>query len=252
WTVTSRPTGSSSSPAPSTSPTASLYLDGSGDYGLQLCATDDELEVACCTTSVTATAPGAIHVELSWDQPHGDVDLHLLNVTRTQPDGWWTTDDCNWTNPGPEWGPLGADANPTLDVDDQDGFGPENITIDVNPASGTYALALHYYCDQSAGGSGAATATMRVYCDGALVGTYGGIALGQTDDWITVATLDYPTCRARSINRSSSGSATLPASYTSVRHCEMRCASTADCPALERCAAVVGSGGRRNICVLDR
>ena len=256
WTVTSRPPGSTSTPASPTSATTTFYLDASGTYVLRFCATDDEGEMACCNVTVTSTPPGTIHVELSWSTAYGDADLHFLNVTRTPPDGWWTSDDCYFMNPAPDWGPAGVNANPTLDIDDTSGFGPENTTIDVNPQSGRYTIGVHYYCSHSIGtggapGDGPTEATVRVYCAGALIATYTGIMLNETDDWVTVASVDYPSCAGRSINTRTRGIDTLPASFTTARHCEIPCSTNADCPSGERCAEVVGPGGRRRICVLD-
>jgi hypothetical protein len=256
WTVTSAPTGSSSTPSSPTSASTNFFLDASGGFTLQLCVTDDEGERACCSTNITSNPPGAIHIEVSWDTEYGDVDAHLLNVTRTAPDGWFTADDCYFANTAPDWGPAGADANPTLDIDDTDGYGPENITIDTNPASGTYSAGVHYFCSHSIGsgaapGDGPTTGTMRVYCDGSLIATYTGINLSETDDWVTVAEVDYPSCAGRSVDRRTNGSSILPASFTAARHCEISCSTDADCPAGERCARVGGGGPPRNACILE-
>jgi hypothetical protein len=251
WTVTSRPTGSTSTPASPTSGTTSFFLDAAGTYTVRFCVTDDEGETACCDVTVISNPPGVLHVELSWDRGWGDVDLHLLNVTRVPDDGWFTTDDCHYANTAPDWGPLGAAANPTLDRDDRDGFGPENITIDASPASGTYNIGVHYYCERSAGGSGPVSATVRVYCMGALVGTYTGVTFSETDDWVTVARVDWPSCTARSVNRSTNGSSILPSSFTQARHCEIPCTTSANCPTGERCGVIGGMGPPRNACVLD-
>ena len=258
WTVTGAPTGSSSRPSAATSASTNFYLDASGGYVLQLCVTDDEGERSCCVTNITSVPPGAIHVEAGWSTAYGDLDLHLLNVTRTAPDGWFTSDDCYFGNRTPDWGPVGVNANPTLDLDDTNGYGPENTTIDANPAAGTYSIGLHYFCSHSIGtgaapGDGPTQATVRVFCDGALIATYPSLNFGETDDWRTIAEIDYPSCVGRSRSVSTNGSSILPASFTTARHCEVPCTTNADCPAMERCAAVVGGpGGRRNACVLSR
>ncbi len=255
WTVTARPTGSTSTPASPTSASTNFYLDASGGYELQLCVTDDEGERACCTVAINSLPPGAIHVELSWDTAYGDVDLHLLDVTQSHPNGWWATSDCYFANRTPDWGPVGVNGNPTLDLDDTDGFGPENTTIDVNPASGTYTVGLHYFCSHSIGtgaapGDGPTNATVRIYCDGALVATYTGVSLTSTDDWITVAEIDYPSCRVTRRTTRTVGNDLYPASFTAPRHCEIPCTSAADCPAGERCVRAMGGGPPRNVCWL--
>jgi hypothetical protein len=255
WSVTTRPTGSTSTPRSPASASTNFYLDASGGYVLRLCVTDDEGEMACCTTDITSVAPGDIHAELSWDTAYGDVDLHLLNRNQSDPNGWWTVDDCHWANRTPDWGPTGANGNPTLDIDDTDGYGPENATINMSPVAGTYTVGIHYYCSRSIGsgaaaGDGPTTATVRVYCGGALIATYSDLDLEETDDWLTVAEVDYPSCVGRSRSRSTNGTSLLPASFTAPRHCEIPCTSSSDCPSGERCVTATGGGPRRQICWL--
>ena len=255
WTVISAPVGSASTPASPMSASTNFYLDASGGFELQLCVTDDEGERACCVVPITSVPPGAIHIELSWDTIYGDVDLHLLNVTQSHPNGWWSVDDCHFANRTPDWAPAGADSNPTLDVDDTDGYGPENTTIDTNPASGTYTVGVHYFCSHSVGmspapGDGPTNATVRIFCDGTLEATYTGVSLSETDDWTTIAEIDYPSCRVTRRNTSTNGRALYPASFTAPRHCEIPCSSAADCPSGERCVRAMGGGRPRNICYL--
>ena len=203
---------------------------------------------------ITSRAPGDLHVEVSWSTAYGDADVHLLSTTRVPDAGWFTVDDCYWANIGPDWGAAGAIANPTLDRDDTDGYGPENITIATSPLSGRYTVGVHYYCQHSIGmgavapGDGPTTATARVYCMGALIATYSGISLSRTDDFRVVASVDYPSCVGRSIDRLTNGSTVLPAG-TRERHCEVPCAMTADCPRSDMCVLVGGGGPPRHACV---
>ncbi|MDH5490809.1 MAG: MopE-related protein, partial [Myxococcales bacterium] len=237
WTVLSAPPGSTSAPSPPGAATTNFYLDAGGSFVVQLCVTDDEGDSSCCTVPLESTVPGQIHVELAWDQAEVDVDLHLRNVSWTSGEGWWTPDDCYYSNKTPDWGVAGASANPNLDIDDTDGFGPENTTIDVDPSAGTYAIALHYYCDDRAGTSTATGATVRIWCDGALVATYPAIDLGSTDAWITLAELDYPSCAVRAVNASRWGNQTLPPGSTWARHCTIPCSRNNECPGNERCVS---------------
>jgi len=181
----------------------------------------------------------------------------LLNVTRTADTGWWTTDDCFYANRTPDWGAAGAVANPTLDRDDTDGNGPENTTINMSPASGTYTVGVHYYCQHSLGsgaaaGDGPTEGTVRVYCGGALIATYTGLSLDRTDRWLDVATVDYPSCVGRSFSRTLWGSGVLPPTWAGALapHCEIPCTSDSSCPPAERCATVGGGGPPRNACIL--
>lgn len=67
--------------------------------------------------------------------------------------------------------------NPRLDIDNVQGFGPENINLD-EPLNGTFPIAVHFWCDmpqvQGYNGphTGPSTATVRLYIDGVLVRTW--------------------------------------------------------------------------------
>ena len=67
----------------------------------------------------------------------------------------------------PNWGDPGtASDDPSLDIDDTDGAGPENINLD-NPETGvTYKVGVHYYNDH---GYGVSYATLRLYFFGELI-----------------------------------------------------------------------------------
>jgi uncharacterized protein YfaP (DUF2135 family) len=92
----------------------------------------------------TNLGTGDLQVTLTWDTDLTDVDLYVL-----EPDGTWVY----YSN---EVGPTA-----TLDVDDTDGFGPENIFVPPGgAASGTYSTAVDLY---SLGGAmGDTNATIRV------------------------------------------------------------------------------------------
>jgi hypothetical protein len=83
---------------------------------------------------------GALQVTLTWDTT-ADMDLHVIEPNGTHV--YYAT-------------PQGTTA--TLDVDDTDGFGPENILVPTNgAASGTYQVYLvHFF------GPAPTTATIRI------------------------------------------------------------------------------------------
>lgn len=110
------------------------------------------------TVTLTGCQTRAVRVQLSWDTgPDSDIDLHLL-----RPGGSMTTaNDCYYSNcqGSPlEWGVTGSAGDPVLDVDDTQGWGPENIFITSGPEPGQYRIVVHNY-DNSA----ATTATVKLF-----------------------------------------------------------------------------------------
>jgi hypothetical protein len=103
-----------------------------------------------------------LHVELSWNTPAADLDLHLNLAGAALFD---VPQVCNWCNRNEDWGAAGTDDDPRLDIDDRGGLGPENINV-LRPADGGYDVVVHHFEDN---GDGPATATVKVWLDGALV-----------------------------------------------------------------------------------
>ena len=89
--------------------------------------------------------------------------------------------DCYFANPNPDWGPTGPVGNPSLDIDDVNGAGPENINLndpeytDQTTIPGPYLVGVHYY---SSGGLfttdyGASEYSQSEYIlGGSLAGTF--------------------------------------------------------------------------------
>ena len=82
-----------------------------------------------------------LYVDLSWDAPGYDLDLHLI-----KPGGSYYTDgDCYFGNPTPDWGTVGAqEDNPNLALDDEGTEMREQIELKA-PEEGSYTLLVHYY-----------------------------------------------------------------------------------------------------------
>lgn len=128
-------------------------LDVAGTFLVGLIVTDDSgLSSTQCTIALNAVPQGGLNVQLTWDAPDGDVDLHLVrNGT-----AWCQADnDCYFGNNNTAWGA-------TLDIDDTNGFGPETISID-SLQDGSYTIGVGVY------GAGRPTnATVRVFISGQL------------------------------------------------------------------------------------
>ena len=155
---------------------------------------------------VTVTPTDAIHVELLWDTPTdddqsdegpeagADLDLHfaLGDVLEQGQDPWFDLPfDCFWFNATPNWGELdpSVDDDPTLDRDDTDGAGPENLNLGMPQDGADYRVAAHHWNDH---GFGPSFATVRVYITGELAWELSGVQLDHHDLW-DVGTLSWPS-----------------------------------------------------------
>lgn len=164
WTLLDVPEHSQAQLTNTTNDTAYLATDIAGDYAVQLSVTNSiGVRSAPKTCAFTAIPTEDLHVELTWSTGAADLDLHLLD---SGGQFFVNPDDCNWCNQGPGWGASGTADDPSLDLDDREGYGPENINIDA-PADGTYAIKVHYFTDN---GDTTTTATVKVYLYGVLAG----------------------------------------------------------------------------------
>lgn len=201
WTVIERPSGSTASFDDPEGATPSFFVDLAGRYVFELEVVDSRGTPSCEPAIVTAVAipDEDIHVQLVWDTPGDadqtdtgfgagtDFDLHLLH-----PNGCWNDRpwDCHWREAEPNWGDLArADDDPSLDIDDTDGAGPENINLN-NPESDLYyRVGVNYYNDH---GFGPSTATVRIYIRGVLAFEAEKELTARGEFW-DVAAIEWPT-----------------------------------------------------------
>jgi len=209
WEV-QQPVGSQSPFLPSaTAANPTFEANVAGEYVFRLHVTDGEGLESCVPAEerVTVRPDQALHVSLTWRTPadpdetnnHGsDLDLHFLHpnalTSGGTPGGWFDADgwDCYWFNREPtHWGTADPNVldNPTLDRDDRNGVGPENINFDVPEAGLTYRVGVHYWDDK---GYGTSFARVRVYLYGERVFELDDVALECRDMW-EVATIDWPS-----------------------------------------------------------
>ncbi len=210
WTVLERPTGSTAQPverfsnpaspadggAPDdlSSPAAVFFVDLAGQYTIGLRVTDnldlsapsEACEQPDAVVRVRAVPDKDVMVQLVWDTPGdpdqtdgegSDVDLHLLHPDA---EGWFLAPlDCYYANVSPDWGPVGRAGNPSLDIDDTNGAGPEITTLwepeDTTVLGNPYRVGVHYYRSENFLGEGLwgpSHATLRVFLSGELAGEW--------------------------------------------------------------------------------
>ena len=113
--------------------------------------------------TLTNCSVAAFRAQLTWDTgpSSSDIDLHLVRPSGTM----FSTNDCYYGNcklsitpTGLEWGATGAAGNPSLDVDNTEGYGPENITLVSGAEAGNYAVVIDNF-----DGVLATHATVKIY-----------------------------------------------------------------------------------------
>ena len=135
--------------------TTAVLKTGDNDIYAAVLGSDGALYLSTPVSVKSNALMNRYHVRITWDKDDTDVDLHF---------SWSNGDTCYWSNKTPTWG--SAATSPRLDVDDTNGFGPENITINALPGPGTYRIWVHYYSDHDKGGT---TVSASVLQDGVAV-----------------------------------------------------------------------------------
>lgn len=166
WTLGGQPAGSQGTIDDQAAETTSLFADLAGIYDVELRVTNSAgIVSAPDTCQLLAIPEEEIHIELSWDTGSTDLDLHLIQSGANLFD---EDQDCCWCNEDPSWGESGTADDPSLALDNQSGYGPENINL-ANPGDGDYLVKVHYFDNN---GGGTTVATVRVYLNGVEFDTY--------------------------------------------------------------------------------
>lgn len=127
-----------------------------------------------------------MRVKLSWDTDSTDVDTHLIMPGSSYRDD---VGDCYFANRTPDWGVIGDSSDdPELDVDDVDGFGPENIYVDPTDG-GAYQVTIHYWSDH---GHGVSNPWVELFIDGVRTQAFGPKQMSSGQVW-NVCTIDWPS-----------------------------------------------------------
>ena len=145
--------------------------------------TSSDTQTGSDTTSETASDPTPnlpFAVELVWTS-EVDLNLHLLY---NSDELFERPGDACFCNPEPEWGPSGAEGNPTF-YGASTALGPEIIDVPT-PADGTYEIRIHRMA-----GSEDTEARVRFYIDGEIQQSFNTDMNIDGEVW-SVARFTYP------------------------------------------------------------
>lgn len=194
WTLVKQPNGSNQVFVPGpTFPNPTLQANAAGEYVICLDVWDEFGQKSCkpACVELLALPETAVHIELLWDTPAdpdqsdsgpaagADLDLHFADALAAGEDldcdgvgdPWFDNPkDVFWFNPIAAWGDPAISADgPSLDLDDTDGAGPENLNFQAPKgtlqAPKAYSVGAHYWTDHSYGPS---VATVVIYLYGTL------------------------------------------------------------------------------------
>jgi hypothetical protein len=231
WTVVERPTGSVSQVVESLTsvldpagggpeddeetPTATFFVDLAGRYTIELQVYDNLDQVSCEPNSVAQIVIEAIpekdlHIQLVWSTPEDpdetdnfgtDVDLHFKHANAG--DNWGAAAgewDCYFRQSSPDWGAIGDFLdNPSLDIDDTNGAGPENVNLDRPEEGVSYKVGAIYYRSESTFGESdrdprtqhATYATVRLFARGELISEFVDRELTELNQLWDVAQINW-------------------------------------------------------------
>lgn len=199
WRLVQRPPDSTSGLTSPDGVENSLWMQLAGTYEVELNVWNGLGVKSCEPARMTlkSIADEDIHIQLVWNTPNdpdetdssgADVDVHLLHPNAN---GIWNLPpwDCFWQNQTPDWGRPGVDEDdPSLDIDDIDGAGPENINLNNPEVDTKYNVGVYYFSDHSWGMS---YATVRIYIGGQLALEAQRKPMRNQEFW-WVADIDWP------------------------------------------------------------
>jgi hypothetical protein len=177
WSLLVRPVGSTAVLSSTTQDRTELEVDLAGLYQVQLtvfaadASRPDNPPIRACAPAlvdIDVKPSEDLHMQLVWDHPSADFDLHVMQAGGTP---FTHESDCYFSNrqpvgsaETPTWS-YEPEENPSLDVDDDRGYGPENANI-VHPGPGSQWVVLVHYWNKQTDGDPTATATLRLFVYG--------------------------------------------------------------------------------------
>ncbi|MCK6550924.1 hypothetical protein L6R52_34115, partial [Myxococcota bacterium] len=184
WRFVVRPEGSRARFEDASAAATAFTIDLPGTYvagleardGSNLASTND------AKVEVVATAGRRVRVELSWDRPEVDLDLHL--VSPGAPVG--SLGDCFFDNPSPDFAPPGPAGDPAFEARDS----AEVIAMS-DPGDGVYTIAVAVVAPSP---RGATTARLAMFLGDVEAAVFEASLPASADGW-DVATLTWPSGR---------------------------------------------------------
>ena len=195
WELAARPDGSSAFIELADTARPWFLPDNAGEYVARLRVVNavGVPSSTTCETLVNVRPLENFRIEMYWDIPE-DIDLHLLRFDGAALGG---NDDCWGLNcsvthtpvPLDWWTPGIGPEDPSLDIDDNTGFGtgPENTTID-DPMPSTYVVVAHDWPSPPTIPTylGTNTIHINVWLDGVLAAAYEFPMTGDDTCWEVV------------------------------------------------------------------
>lgn len=174
-------------------PDEKLHVELTWDTAADKDKTDEAPKPAKACKAV-ADCPAGMLCTKGYCAAGSDMDLHLAHPDAVKvqgqkdgngdgkPDPWFAPClDCSLLNPLPLWGDLGdPDDDPSLDLDDRDGWGPENVNMLTPELGKLYYVGVHYINDY---GFGKSVPKVRVYVDKTLALEKAGPEMAQGELW---------------------------------------------------------------------
>ncbi|MEQ1566289.1 MAG: choice-of-anchor D domain-containing protein [Myxococcota bacterium] len=191
WSLSSKPPGSSVVLpfGPATSPDRNNFVaDLAGTYTGRLVVTNPYgVSSDPCFVDLEVIPGEDLWVEMFWSNGGEDMDLHLVRDAGAL----GSSEDCYYANcvGGHAWGAAGTDDNPSLDLDDIGGNGPENINVSV-PEDLVYHVWVHDYPMSVRNAD--TDVTVNIYLAGLLAWT-GSQTIGGEDSYTWFADIDWAT-----------------------------------------------------------
>ena len=184
WRFTRRPEGSRAAfEAPGAERTAFMVdRPGPSVASLEVLDARGQASTNEARVEVEATAGDRYRVELTWDRPTTDLDLHVVAAGAAL----GARGDCFFDNPRPDWAPPGPAGDPALEAEAT----REAVAV-TGPPGGVFTLAVRVV---AASPEGPTSAVVRIHLGDAEVARYTAALPTDAEQW-DVATLTWPDGR---------------------------------------------------------